>query len=73
MPNLVGVLYVLNFGIDDAVLVIEEWGQAAASDIAILVDARCKNSAAMLQKPAGIVSATAEEGNSERSTCDNQD
>jgi hypothetical protein len=67
------MLYVLNVGINDAVLVLEERGQTPAGNVAILVDGRCENGAAMFPKPSGIVSATAKEGNSERGTRDNHD
>ena len=73
MLYFVVMLYVLDTGINDAVLVLKEWRQPAASDVAILVDGRSENSAAMFPKPTGIVSATAEEGNSERSARDNHD
>ena len=69
--NLIHVAHILDQGIDDAVLVLEERGQLAATDIALLVYGCRKNGPTIFPKPSGIVGAAPEKGYPERGARDN--
>lgn len=59
MFNLVNVLRVFNARVNYSMLVVKEWRQLAACDVAILVYGGCKNRSPVLLKPFGIVSPAA--------------
>ena len=58
-------------GIHDAVAVLEEGGQVAAGEVAILVDGCRQNASTVAAIPGWIVRSPAEEGHSKWRSCDN--
>ena len=62
--------HVLDEGIDDAVLVLEEGRQPADADVAVFVDGKADHPAAMPAIPDGIVGAAAEQRDAERRAAD---
>ena len=71
--NLADVPDVLDDGIDDAELVIEEGRQLAHAEVAVLVDGGRQHGAPVLAEPFGIVSSTAKERNPEWCAADDHD
>jgi hypothetical protein len=61
MADLVDGMAILNLGIDHTDSVLEERRKVPAREVAILVDGRGKNPAAVLAIPGGIVGSTSEE------------
>src|SRR5213082_3430794 len=59
--------------INEAMLVVEERRQPSAADVAVLVDRRGENCAAMAAIPLRIIAPPAEERDSERGAADDHD
>ena len=58
--NLVDMQYVLYERINDAMLMLEKWREAAASNVAILVNRGRQYRSAVLAEPPGIIGTTPE-------------
>src|SRR5579871_1241262 len=70
MANLRYLAHQLNPRIHDAGAVLEKWRQLAHADVAVFIDGRPDDGAAMLAIPVRIVGAAAEQGDAERGAAD---
>src|SRR6185295_3951634 len=68
--DLLRVLDQLDLRVHDPRLVVEELRQVADRDVAVLVDGRRQDGAAVLAVPGGVVRAAAEERDPERGAAD---
>src|SRR4029450_8601342 len=71
MPDLIDCLRQFNLRINNPMPVFEERWQCPNADVAILIDGRSQNGSPVLAKPAWVVGATTEKGNSKRCPTDN--
>src|SRR5204863_7401666 len=70
MCDLADLLHVLDDRVDDAEAVIEKRRQLPHADVAVLVDRRRQDGAAVLAEPVGIVGASAKERHPKRRAAD---
>ena len=72
MLNLKARHCVFDLAVHNSIAMVKERGQPSQSQVAVLVDGASKDLSTIPQVPLGVVSATAEEGETERGTRNDQ-